>query len=42
VPGTARIAAANAAVPALVPILAVELKPLRVNAVAPGVIDTPW
>ena len=42
VPGTAGIGAANAAVAALVPILAVELKPLRVNGVAPGVIDTPW
>jgi NAD(P)-dependent dehydrogenase (short-subunit alcohol dehydrogenase family) len=26
----------------MVPILAKELKPLRVNAVSPGVIDTPW
>ena len=42
VPGTSGIGAANAAVAALVPILAVELKPLRVNAVLPGVIDTPW
>lgn len=41
-PGTAGIGAANAAIAALVPVLAVELKPLRVNAVAPGVIDTPW
>lgn len=41
-PGTAGLGAANAAVSALVPILAVELKPLRVNAVAPGVIETPW
>lgn len=41
-PGTAGIAAANAAVAALVPVLAVELKPLRVNGVSPGVIDTPW
>ena len=41
-PGTAGIGAANAAVAALVPILAVELKPLRVNGVSPGVIDTPW
>ena len=42
VPGTAGIGAANAAVAALVPILSVELKPLRVNGVSPGVIDTPW
>ena len=41
-PGTAGIGAANAAIAALVPILAVELRPLRVNAVSPGVIDTPW
>lgn len=41
-PGTAGIGAANAAVAALVPILAAELRPLRVNGVAPGVIDTPW
>lgn len=41
-PGTAGIGAANAAIAALVPILANELRPLRVNAVSPGVIDTPW
>ena len=41
-PGTAGIGAANAAVAALVPILAAELKPLRVNGVSPGVIDTAW
>ena len=41
-PGTAGIGAANAAVSALVPILAAELRPLRVNGVSPGVIDTPW
>ncbi|QTF08676.1 SDR family oxidoreductase [Brenneria izadpanahii] len=41
-PGTAGIGAANAAVAALVPILAAELKPRRVNGVSPGVIDTPW
>lgn len=41
-PGTAGIAAANAAVAALVPVLASELQPLRVNGVSPGVIDTPW
>jgi len=41
-PGTAALGAANAAIAALGPILAVELKPLRVNVVSPGVIDTPW
>jgi NAD(P)-dependent dehydrogenase (short-subunit alcohol dehydrogenase family) len=41
-PGTAGIGAANAAVAALVPILAAELRPLRVNGVSPGVVDTPW
>ena len=41
-PGTAGIAAANAAVAALVPVLAVELAPIRVNGVSPGVVDTPW
>jgi NAD(P)-dependent dehydrogenase (short-subunit alcohol dehydrogenase family) len=41
-PGTAGLGAANAAVAALVPILAAELKPIRVNGVSPGVIDTPW
>jgi NAD(P)-dependent dehydrogenase (short-subunit alcohol dehydrogenase family) len=40
--GSAGIGAANAAIAALVTILAVELKPLRVNGVSPGVIDTPW
>ncbi|RBP02120.1 NAD(P)-dependent dehydrogenase (short-subunit alcohol dehydrogenase family) [Roseiarcus fermentans] len=41
-PGTAGLAAANAAVAALVPALAAELRPLRINGVAPGVVDTPW
>jgi len=41
-PGTSGIGSANAAVAALVPIWAAELKPLRVNGVAPGVVDTPW
>ena len=36
------LAAANAAIEALVPILAAELRPMRVNAVSPGVIDTAW
>ena len=41
-PGTTALAAANGALEAIVPPLAVELAPLRVNAVSPGVIDTPW
>jgi NAD(P)-dependent dehydrogenase (short-subunit alcohol dehydrogenase family) len=41
-PGTAGLAAINGALEAMVPPLAVELAPLRVNAVSPGVIDTPW
>jgi NAD(P)-dependent dehydrogenase (short-subunit alcohol dehydrogenase family) len=42
VPGTAGIASINGAVEALVRPLAVELAPMRVNAVSPGVVDTPW
>lgn len=42
IPGTAGICAPNAAIAALVPTLALELQPLRVNTVSPGVIDTPW
>jgi NAD(P)-dependent dehydrogenase (short-subunit alcohol dehydrogenase family) len=41
-PGTTALAAANGALEAIVPPLAVELAPLRINAVSPGVIDTPW
>lgn len=40
--GTAGLAAVNGALEAIVPILALELAPLRVNAVSPGIIDTPW
>lgn len=40
-PGTAGIAFNNGALNAIVPPLAVELAPLRVNAVCPGVIETP-
>ncbi|MER9710446.1 SDR family oxidoreductase [Mesorhizobium sp. M0174] len=41
-PGVAGIAAVNGMLLTVVSILAMELKPLRVNVVAPGVIDTPW
>jgi NAD(P)-dependent dehydrogenase (short-subunit alcohol dehydrogenase family) len=41
-PGTAGIGALNAAVEALVRPLAAELAPRRVNAVSPGLVDTPW
>jgi NAD(P)-dependent dehydrogenase (short-subunit alcohol dehydrogenase family) len=41
-PGAAGLAAVNGALEAIVPPLAVELAPLRVNAVSPGVIDTQW
>ncbi|MYW04983.1 SDR family oxidoreductase [Streptomyces sp. SID3343] len=41
-PGTAGLAAINGALEAMVPPLAVELAPIRVNAVSPGVVDTPW
>jgi NAD(P)-dependent dehydrogenase (short-subunit alcohol dehydrogenase family) len=41
-PGTAGLAAINGAIEAMVPTLAVELRPLRINAISPGVIDTPW
>ncbi|MGO7613006.1 SDR family oxidoreductase [Rhizobium ruizarguesonis] len=41
-PGTAGLAAVNASIEAMVPVLAAELKPLRVNGVSPSVVDTPW
>jgi NAD(P)-dependent dehydrogenase (short-subunit alcohol dehydrogenase family) len=41
-PGTAGLAAINGAVEALVKPLAVELAPVRVNGVSPGLVDTPW
>ncbi|MEU6847018.1 SDR family oxidoreductase [Streptomyces sp. NPDC046716] len=41
-PGTSGLAAINGALEAMIPPLAVELAPRRVNAVSPGVIDTPW
>jgi NAD(P)-dependent dehydrogenase (short-subunit alcohol dehydrogenase family) len=41
-PGTAGLAALNGALESMVGPLAAELAPVRVNAVSPGVIDTPW
>lgn len=41
-PGTSGLAAINGALERMVPTLARELAPLRVNAVSPGVIDTAW
>jgi NAD(P)-dependent dehydrogenase (short-subunit alcohol dehydrogenase family) len=41
-PGTAGVAAINGSVEALVKPLAVELAPIRVNGVSPGLVDTPW
>lgn len=41
-PGTAALAAVNGALESMVRPLAVELAPVRVNAVSPGAIDTPW
>lgn len=40
--GTSGIGAVNGALEIMVPILAKELKPLRVNAVSPGIVDTTW
>jgi NAD(P)-dependent dehydrogenase (short-subunit alcohol dehydrogenase family) len=40
-PGTATLNAMRSAVEALAPALALELAPVRVNAVTPGVIDPP-
>ena len=42
IPGTAGLAAINAALESVVPVLALELAPIRVNAVSPGLVDTPW
>jgi NAD(P)-dependent dehydrogenase (short-subunit alcohol dehydrogenase family) len=41
-PGTAGLAAINASLDAIVPTLARELAPRRVNLVSPGVIETTW
>jgi len=41
-PGTVALAGVNGAIERIVSPLAAELAPVRVNAVSPGVIDTPW
>ena len=41
VPGASVIAAINSAVEGLARALAIELAPIRVNAVSPGIVDTP-
>lgn len=41
-PGSSGLAGINSPLESMVPILSKELKPLRVNAVSPGLIDTPW
>jgi NAD(P)-dependent dehydrogenase (short-subunit alcohol dehydrogenase family) len=41
-PGTVALAAVNGAIERIVRPLAAELAPVRVNAVSPGAIDTPW
>jgi NAD(P)-dependent dehydrogenase (short-subunit alcohol dehydrogenase family) len=41
-PGTVALSAVNGAIERIVAPLAVELAPVRVNAVSPGVIDTDW
>ena len=40
--GTSGLGAINGALETMVPVLAKELKPIRVNAVSPGVVDTAW
>jgi NAD(P)-dependent dehydrogenase (short-subunit alcohol dehydrogenase family) len=41
-PGTVGLAAINGAIESMIKPLAKELKPLRVNAVSPGVVVTAW
>jgi len=41
-PGASGLAAINGALELMVPVLAKELKPMRINAVSPGVTDTAW
>ncbi|RBL90922.1 SDR family oxidoreductase [Chitinophaga flava] len=41
-PGTAGLAAINGALETMIPGLAKEFQPLRINAVSPGIVNTPW
>jgi NAD(P)-dependent dehydrogenase (short-subunit alcohol dehydrogenase family) len=41
-PDTVALSAANGAIERIVAPLATELAPVRVNAVSPGIVDTPW
>lgn len=41
-PGVSGLAAINGALELMVPVLAQELRSVRINAVSPGVVDTPW
>ncbi len=41
-PGTSGLGALNGALEIMVPILAKELKSLRIHTVSPGVVDTTW
>jgi NAD(P)-dependent dehydrogenase (short-subunit alcohol dehydrogenase family) len=41
-PRTVGIGSLNAAVEGIVAPLAAEIAPIRVNAVSPGYVDTPW
>ena len=41
-PGVSGLAAINGALELMVPILSRELPAIRINAVSPGLVDTPW
>ena len=41
-PGTSGLAAINAAIEAMIRPLARELRPRRINAISPGVVETSW
>jgi NAD(P)-dependent dehydrogenase (short-subunit alcohol dehydrogenase family) len=41
-PGISGLAAINGALELMVPVLSQELRSVRINAVSPGVVDTPW